>query len=385
MVNKVLAIQNCGPSGTTLLQSLFDGHPQVLSLPALHGQQLLIYWDHYAGPRKEFEKQDLYNRFIGDFAYFFDSSKMDNGLGLMDMGPNHDEQAYVDKQSFESYLQAEWEGLEKVSRKQFVSSVFKAYNKALGRTVDETGYLLYPIHCLPRKYALWLVEDFSEVKFLHTVREPIQSIGSLAKHINKNPGWNNHYLLTCVTAQMLCDTAIHVGKRIAYGMKPYIQDNENTLVQSRAIKLEDIHQDTKTTLTRVCDWLNLSWSDRLLESTFNGKLWHNRPESIRQAGVGSQTISQQHEDLLSAFDKLRLHYLTIPFKEYFGYQYVSVPRYMPYLMPFLIFLPFKMESLINRKRRGHFIQYMKCRLRWFIPAWKNVLSKKYTATFVKLL
>jgi hypothetical protein len=384
MVNKVLAVQNCGPSGTTLLQSLLDGHPQILSLPGLHGQQLLVHWGYYAGSNRIYNKTDIYTQFMRDFSYFYDPGKMNNGLGLMDMGIRHDEKACVDKNLFEQYLQAEWEGLDNISRKQFIVSVYRAYSKALGRSINEEGYLLYPIHSLNKKYALWLIEDFSEVRFLHIIREPVQSIGSLAKHINKNPDWNKYYLLSCVTAQMLGDYTIHAGDWNAHGMRPYVQDSDNGLIQSRAVRLEDIHRDTKTTLSKVCDWLNISWNDILLQSTFDSKLWHNRPESIRQSGVGSKTISQQHEDLLSPFDRLRLDYLARPFNHYYGYKNNPVKKYFSYLMPFLILFPFKMEFLSNRRRQGNFTEYLKCRTKWLLPAWVNTWMNK-KQDFVKLL
>ena len=34
-INKVLAIQCYGPSGTTLLHSLMDDHPEIISMPLL--------------------------------------------------------------------------------------------------------------------------------------------------------------------------------------------------------------------------------------------------------------------------------------------------------------------------------------------------------------
>lgn len=396
MVNKILAVQNCGPSGTTLLQSLLDNHPQILSLPGLHGQTLLIFWEHFW----PLSKSDFLKKFLDDYAFYFEPDKVTNLLGLRELGQQKNEIAHVDKDLFIQYLTEELQSSEQIIRKEFITAVYVAYNKSLGRNIPEDPYILYPIHCLPERYAKYLVEDFATVRFLHTVREPVQSIGSLAKHINKNDDWNQHYLLSCVTAQMFRDHTIHVGPHTAYGMQAYVADTANGAVQSRAVRLEDIHQHHQQTLTKICNWLQIPWSDVLTESTYDGKIWHNRPESIRQTGIGTQVIKQQHNDILSAFDVQRLHYLASAFQLHYGYTTKKTPMLLKVLMPLLMYFPFKMECTLARfnKRslwlkaknhsrymsllkniKYHLFQYLICRLRWLKPAGQKNIN------FVSLL
>lgn len=372
-MDKIFAVQNCGISGTVFLQSLFDGHPKILSMPALTAQTLLMFWER----NWNFDRSVIIENFLVDFDFLFQVTPYAQSFGLSDLGINQNENACVDQSSFLSHLtqQSEWISEPILSRKNFIISIFKAYNLTIGRAIDDDGYILYPIHCLPKKYADELVEDFSEVKFLHMMREPIQNVGSMASHISKNSQWSHNYLLSCSVSQMFLDYTIHVGYRRAHGLVPYVSDNEKST--TRALKLEDVHKDAKNSLLKICKWLKISWDDCLLQSTFNGKLWHNRPETIRQTGIGSKTIAQKHENLMSQFDRARLSILSKKYNHYYGYQNQSNHNsfLIKLLMPILIWVPFRMEFF-----QGHIHErlrdYVVCRFKYLLPAWLKTFTKK---------
>lgn len=402
-MKKVIAIQNCGPSGTTLIQSLLDGHPRILSLPALHAQELLIFWETVSN----LPKSEIQTRLFTYFKHFFSSDELNNGLGLKELGTNRDEAAVIDREVFSRFLNEAWQDKDQITRKEFLDAIYIAYNQTLGRDVTKAEYILYPIHCLPIKYANALVEDYEIVRFLHSVREPVQSIGSLAKHIDKNPGWDPLYILTCVSAQLLCDYAIHVGHRDAHGMRSYFPNSKDGSVESKAIRLEDLHKEPKAILTKICDWLNIEWSDCLLLSTFNGKLWHNRPESIRQSGIGNKTLSQTHADIVSNFDRYRFNLLSKHFREMYGYSVrePNLNRLSNLIATAILFIPFKLEFKRDRiARQYHFSRsklsnklhsnllvniltplylgltlmknYVSCRMNWLLPALKRIKQNK---------
>ena len=347
--NKIIAIQNCGSSGTLFIQSLLDNHPQILSLPALHGQQLLIFWEKHG----ELDKINLLQAFLENHQYWFDPESRYDEYGLLQMGLCMNEKVFVDRDQFTKYLLGLWSEFSILTRKDFIVSIYLAYNQTLGRLIDSSSWILYPIHSLPKKYALQLVKDFSKVYFLHMIREPIQNMGSTAKHINRYSHWENLYLLSCVISQMLHDIAIHAGNDQVFGMYPYVEDTADGSVQCRAIRLEDIHRDSKKFMLAICQWLNITWAASLLESSFDGKLWHNRRESIRQAGVGVDTIKQNHNEILNYFDKFRLKFISNFFDSAFQYQQkISFFKkiYLFFIFP-LLFVPFRMELLMNRYQK----------------------------------
>ena len=54
--NRVIGIQCYGTSGTTLMHSLLDNHPSIISLPFLHGRDLYTLWtDHIVGSGNNIE------------------------------------------------------------------------------------------------------------------------------------------------------------------------------------------------------------------------------------------------------------------------------------------------------------------------------------------
>lgn len=44
-IKYIIAIQNNGSSGSTLLHSLLDNHPRILSLPMLWGNEFYSVWN----------------------------------------------------------------------------------------------------------------------------------------------------------------------------------------------------------------------------------------------------------------------------------------------------------------------------------------------------
>lgn len=347
-IDKVIAVQNCGSSGTLLMQSLLDHHPQILSLPALHGQQLLIFWEK----NYHLDKKKLLENFLINHQYWFEPEIRHDEYGLLQMGENQNERICIDKNKFTACLAKLWGEVGVLTRKYFITSVYIAYHQTLEQPIDSSAWLLYPIHSLPQPYALQLVSDFSQVFFLHMIREPIQNMGSTAKHINRYTHWKNLYLLSCTISQMFHDIAIHSGNCRVYGIHPYLADSKDH-VQCRALRLEDLHNNLEYEMTKICRWLNISWRDSLLISSFDGKLWHNRRESVRQTGAGSKTMSQKHEDILTGFDQYRLHLIANFFSAAYQYQkqfnfYNKI--YLFFILP-LLFLPFKMELLFDRYRQ----------------------------------
>jgi hypothetical protein len=284
----------------------------------------------------------------------------------------------------------------------------------LGNTYNENAYLLYPIHSLNQRFAKIIINHFDNVKFLYTIREPLQAIGSAAKHINKDRAWDHLHLLTCISAQMICDYTIHVGPHDVYGMRPYFPNSHSPHIESKAIRLEDVHRSTRETFEKVTQWLEIPWHDNLMLSTFNGKVWHNRPESIRQSGVGSATLKQKHTDILTRFDKFRFALLAKRFSAHYRYKQAYSLSLITQAITALLFLfPFQMERLSDRKQRQivqfqakknnrrltrhiparldglfvsckNIVEGLQCRYRWMLPALFNK-NEAMKADYVELL
>jgi hypothetical protein len=93
-IDYALAIQNNGSSGSTLLHSLLDNHPKILSLQMLWGNEFYSVWEM----SKPENIQQLLDVIEINFKYFFDKSHSDDGLN--NMGNDQDETICVSKKEF---------------------------------------------------------------------------------------------------------------------------------------------------------------------------------------------------------------------------------------------------------------------------------------------
>lgn len=336
----VVAVQNYGISGTLFLQSLLDGHPNILMTPALYSHAFYYFWEAHG----ERSARDLVELFMRHHANWFTPEGASRDHGLHQMGLGMDEAVFVDAGRFHDALQRIVLGdpAAPCPRKTFFVGTYLAYAEALGKGVKDPAAVVFPIHSLPERHARALFEDFPEGKFLHMVREPVQNIGSTVKHIIHNKLPVNP--LECAFAQVACDYTMHWGHGYyAKGDRPFFPDAAD---RSRAVRLEDFHKNPKATLQALCRWIGIPWDDCLLESTFDGKKWWNRPESPRISGFGTKTIrGDRHNDVTSSFDRARLQGILCRKSAVWGYTAPWEVRAFPFrmLLPLLILFPFRAE------------------------------------------
>jgi len=349
---KIIALQNYGPSGTTLMHSLLDNHTRIVSLPWLYGLPLYFIWDNNVLSNDITLKnlRDVISKYIG---VLFDPSLENGDPSLFRMGKDEDVVIRVDKNIFFNYFEEYFNSVENFKRRDFIIGIYVSFNKVYGNNFDENSYISFPIHDQPKQHAKYLIEDFKDVKFLHLVRNPTQTIGSLIKHINFNQQKFSLFksILLCSISHIVLEEREHweEGFTKLYGKTPYFEDSND--VETRYIKLEDIHLKNDLIMNRICKWLSIPFEKSLTESTFMGYLWHNRAESVKSSGIGGKSISQKHQQYLSKFDKYRIKLICKSEHTYFKYEsYSSLDIFILYLLlPIIIIFPFKCDYIIRRQ------------------------------------
>ena len=345
-LNRVLAIQNYGTCGSKFLMSLLDGHPNILSMPSLYMMDFYSFWPenvdrHFDSTVKEFVKRKY---------YWFDPEGY-APWGTDKMGPGRDESVYVDRDLFINNLCAAAGGRDVVSRRLFFQSLYSAYAASIGRSLDldPTQYiLLYPFSTMRPEWTAGILGDFPDIRFIHCFREPIQNFGSSFKLLVTRWGGfvniNNVTTALVVIYLLLLDSYIPDPPPIKMsGFSPILDDRS----RSRVLRLEDLHQRSAETLNKLCDWLEIPWDDGLVESTYDGKMWWNRPESAQVTGFSPKPISRNHDDIISKVDRYRLEVLLSQLKARMGYATVSLRETPVNRMLFsaLLLLPLKTELL----------------------------------------
>lgn len=349
---RVIAIQNYGTSGTTLMHSLLDNHPQVMSMPYLHSLPLYRVWNDFLKDKRPLTFEHIKTTILREFPLFFDVTQ-GGDPSLTRLGLDKNQRVEVSEVDFFRHLAGYFSGKSPFTRRDFVVSVYLAWNRCFGESYADPCYLCYPIHSQPRAYAKQLVADFPHVFFLHMIREPVQNMGSLMKHIDTNQMKNSLFkgTLTCAVSQILCRKSLHweQGKvhDKTYCKVPYFGESEQ--IQSRFVRLEDVHRSPEATLQKVSHWLGIDFHPCLLESTFQGLAWHNRSESQSVSGFNQSIVRQQHHRYLNRFDKYRLRLLAHSEADYFGYyQSHAWDPIARCFLPILLLLPFQSEFSTRR-------------------------------------
>ena len=260
------------------------------------------------------------------------------------MGPGRDESLGISRDRFVDILLGklvpavdDFDG-DVVERKFFFQALHAAYAEALGRTFRAPNpIIVFQMHNPFAVAVLPLAEDFPQLRFLHAVREPSQAMASWYTHMIPNyPEWEG-----------LPMSALGRGMEHA---RPITRTAD---YRARCVRLEDLHQQPRQTLERVCAWLGIGWDESVLESTFDGRIWHWGYGSTVVTGFHSHSISRSHDHVFSALDRLRIKFLLS--RRYTAWSYPIAAPYraksLQVLSMLLWVFPFRMEvSMWGRLR-----------------------------------
>jgi hypothetical protein len=242
-MQRVVAICPYGISGSLLLASYLDGHEDVITLPACLGSASYAFFDYYQSLSLR-EKLLIYP-FLdeGHFNSFFHGEH----------SPSPVDYFAAVKAACEVYGDSPAEFLQ--SRRVFFRLLHVVYCVALGRLpASPRPLIVYQQHERNEALASYLMEDFAEVRFIHTVRDPITNCGRMFEHGFRFGGPR---------------TAGNAIMSLTTGDVPHLNLESRTL----AVRFEDMHLRLQETMNTVVDWLGLPYRPSLLESTFSGRPW----------------------------------------------------------------------------------------------------------------
>jgi tetratricopeptide (TPR) repeat protein len=312
--NNTIAMLHFGRSGTGLLHSLIDNHPEISTFPSIYfseyynaevwGELIAQGWDQ------------LPENFIKQFAVLFDArssmpipsidkpiANIGKKEGMVNVGINRDEVLTVDQNRFCTELQKLMEDYPALTPQTFFTLVHSAYEKALNNPSNKQS-IFYHIHN-PSDYAkLNFLRYNPDVKLLMMVREPVQSCESWVKNVIKESSGDTHNRIVT----MLFDI-----DQIAFRRQ-----------DSMGVRLEDLKAQPEVTLTALCDWMGIKDSPTLYEMTAQGKKWWGDPTSPDYSPKGmspfdDSAITRKVGRVFSDQDQLILRTLFYPFSVRFGY------------------------------------------------------------------
>jgi tetratricopeptide (TPR) repeat protein len=314
MFNNTIALLHFGRSGTGLLHSLIDNHPEISTLPSIYFSE--YYNADVWGKLTAQGWEQLPKNFIKQFAVLFNARSsvpvpsMDKSIvnlgqkeGMANVGVNGDEVLTLDQNYYCAELQKLMADYSSLTPQTFFTLVHRVYEKALNKSSNKHS-IFYHIHN-PSPYAkLNFLRYNPEAKFVMMVREPVQSCESWAKNIIKESSENTHNRIIT----MLFDI-----DQIAFRRQDSI-----------GVRLEDLKAQPEATLTALCNWMGIEDSPTLYEMTAQGKKWWGDPTSpdYSQEGMSpfdDSAITRKVGSIFSNQDQFILRTLFYPFSVRFGY------------------------------------------------------------------
>ena len=316
LTEKIVALVHWGRSGTGLLHSLIDGHPQVSTLPSIY---LSEYFDH-----SNWEKiiSDGWGKIVENFMAIYDvlfdaasaiPVKTKGGMFLhnigrdermTNVGDQRDEVLSVDKAFFKEELFRLMNFHGQLDAILFFKLVHKAYDTAI-RDFNQKRLIFYHIHNPDTHSQLNFVRQSPKSTWVMMVRCPLQACESW---LNKSFARNNHSQIVGRISTMLfeIDNAIY--------------EKQNAI----GVRLEDLKQRPNQTIPALCDWMGIDNNKSLYVMTAQGKRWWGDPSSpdFEKDGMkpfGKTSINREIGSLFSDGDQYILKTLFYPFSLSFGY------------------------------------------------------------------
>jgi len=305
-----------GRAGSLLIQSLFDSHPNVLTLPYAGAMLSLI-------PASIDDVSRQIDWFIKRFPIIFDTSGGGyfgdvKDLGAGNFGSDGDEDLRVCSTLFKKTLlgivneYCTIDSNRRLSRKEFFVLVHIAYGLCLRSfNVTEIRYICYHTHTHVHDEWQTMLEAFPELYFIGMTRDPRQDWLS----------WKTIYAWRVQREVPPIFLVLHEYNNYSkgcYELSKLVERLKDDHI--RIIDLEKLHSSNIKAMTHLCSWLNIEFDECLLQSTFNGRLWHgNATNGKRTSSLNPNMTRDTWRKELPDHDRKLICSLVPGSIEYLGY------------------------------------------------------------------
>lgn len=372
-ITQVVAIEPWGRSGSILLASYFDGHEDVMALPALRSNGIYIFFAAYS-PLSLREKLIAYPLF--DESHDPHSDAAGCGRSLFEGPFAVDRRRYL---AAALAVCAVYEALPPQfanSGKGFFIAVHVAFFRALGRRPrTPTPLIICAQHERDNPTATHLVDDFPDVRFIHTVRDPISAVDRLfdwffdpkllpdrqptaAERAREGDARPARYI-SVLAPWMVLRLMIDAGR-----------PHRGTAGRTRVVRFEDMHHRTGEIMRDLAAWLGLPFSAALTESSFAGRLYVVSRDGKGWSGARREKLKRESRNL-SRKDRGLIYGLFHDSFAAWGYPYPKSFDYRLVRLAAILFgalWPTRMETIVSKAAWRRRIWPSLKQGRWRIPA-----------------
>ena len=340
-LDMVALISGAG-TGSKLLQSYLDGHPQVISIPAYPLVYFYPHWDRWQdelGRAPAYE--DIRQRFLEKHGSVIDSCRIPGLGGMTSLGPNRDESVSVDEEIFVTRLDGLMEG-RAVTPRNFLLAVHGAFCLASGDVLSKKTTILYHIHN-PHYLPNHLLSDFPDAKILTMTRD-------------YRGTWENRLHANFkVDDAKLDETDARIWRhRACLGFTEVATEHLGLLhavpgAQIRAVRHEDLGDRRHQILGGVRRFLNICDDAVLGESTFGGKPWWTSGiyrSDVKTTGLNPSVLSEDWRRTIGTVANFVIEGVFFDYNATYGYApslYTEDGSLQRAFLRVACFLPWRMD------------------------------------------
>ena len=306
---KITALIYFGRSGTGLLHSLIDGHPEITTLPSIYFSDFFNHstWEKIIAHGWS----GMADNFASIYPILFDASNKFETFdfigikdGMANVGTDRNEVLSVDKKGFIKELNQLMDCYDHLDAFIFFKLIHLAYEITL-KNFKEKSHIFYHIHDPDTHAKLNFLKLAPNTNWLMMVREPLQNCESSIKKSYDN---NDYKSISIRIFQILFEVDQSIFQR----------DN------SIGVRLEDLKEYPKKTIPAICGWLGIKEHDSLYQMTAQGKRWWGDPSGLdyKKDGMdpfGKSSINRKLGSVFSENDQFILRTLFYPFSVLFNY------------------------------------------------------------------
>jgi Flp pilus assembly protein TadD len=344
----ITALLPIGRAGSLFFHSLFDGHPEILTLPGVYfkgwfGEGL---WEKCFSPNTKNPdwRERLVNTILDQYEPLFDARSKKNipgnpidtewlarDMGLMEMGADRSQGLQVDKDTFTKAFLSLLAPLPTISQKNCFTLMHHAFDMSVrGNTTSdeqEKASIFYHIHNPTLFELTHFLQCYPQAQLLYIVRSPVQSMESWMMSAMAGKRANSDRVNEADPAKRIKavqDIRMRYWNKMVHlisGMFKYMQLPLSKIVNIRGVRLEDVKRDPHRVMPQIAAWIGVSDHSVLYESSFCGLLYWGPSSKAtgKITGFDTRAIDQAAGRLLGARDIRIFETLFWPFAHLYDY------------------------------------------------------------------
>lgn len=292
-LTRPLFIFGAGRSGTTLLHSLMDDHPEIAVWPFEFS-----YYVEFERLRKQsgYTKDDKIPLKILN-EYFLNREDIKSFGGSLNYSLDVWMELHkVDREIFSAFMKS-LPGDEIITRKEYLQLLVLAYYKAFCPE-RQVKFFLVEVHDIRDE----IIEDFPEASYLWSYRDPIDNYIAIKKDCFTS--FDNKFFLYFPKIYLsgyrygLLEAAL---RPVLYTRK-WVDDHRHR-IKLLTVDLKKLQSEPRATMEKVAAFCGLQFSESLLMASFAGiKFDSNLSSRVRSKGKILKTPMYRVQDHLTPYE-----------------------------------------------------------------------------------